>query len=109
MPVSGLVVSLSDESQARVKTLDTIGREPRITVGVLEANRLAIVLNTVSREEDQQIWGWLGSLPGVLFVDVAFVGFEQHVDRLAEQVGQTTNITRCSSAAVAREGANDRP
>jgi hypothetical protein len=46
-------------------------------MGVLVANRLAVVLDTTSREEDGQLWDWLGTLAGVTFVEVAFVGFEQ--------------------------------
>ena len=82
MPVSGLVVSLSDEPQKRADALAVIGREQRITVGVLEAQRLAIVLDTASSEEDKQLWDWLGSLPGVSFLEVAFVGFEQREEPL---------------------------
>ena len=77
MPVSGLVVSLSDEPNPRVAALVVIGREPRITVGVSAGNRLAIVLDTDSSEQDKQLWDWLDSLPGVSFLEVAFVGFDQ--------------------------------
>ena len=78
MPISGLVVSLCDEAKRRSEALDVIRRESRITMGDLEANRLAIVLDTESREEDKQVWDWLNALPAVTFVEVAFVGFEQH-------------------------------
>jgi hypothetical protein len=77
VPVSGLVVSLSDEPQPLAAALAAIGREKRITMGVFEANRLAIVLDTASSDEDRQLWEWLGSLPGVSFIEVAFVGFER--------------------------------
>ena len=77
MPVSGLVVILNDEPRPRAEALEAIGREARITRGALEANRLAVVLDTASSAEDRQVWDWLGSLPGVTFVEVAFVGFEQ--------------------------------
>ena len=98
MPVSGLVVSLSDEPQPRAEALDVIGREPRITVGVLEANRLAIVLDTASSEEDRQLWTWLGSLPGVSFVEVAFVGFDQQEKSPPDQIDDTPNATPCKSS-----------
>jgi len=84
MPVSGLVLSLRDEPQLRAETLAVMGGDSRITVGVCEGNRLAIVLDTCSSEEDQRLWAWLESLPGVLFVEVAFIGFEQPGE--AEQV-----------------------
>ena len=76
MPVSGLVISLCDGPESRAGALSAIRQETRITMGVLAANRLAIVLDTASSEEDRQLWDWLGSLSGVSFVEVAFVGFE---------------------------------
>lgn len=82
MPISGLVVTLNEDSRSRTETLDEIGREPRITLGVLAANRLAIVLDTKSSEEDRQLWDWLGGLSGVSFLDVTFVGFEPATESL---------------------------
>ncbi|MCA9135767.1 MAG: hypothetical protein KDB00_03385 [Planctomycetales bacterium] len=81
MPVSGLVLSLSEDSQLRDDTCALIENEPRITVGVCEHNRLAIVLDTQSKHEDQQVWDWLASLAGVSMIQVAFVGFESPPDR----------------------------
>ena len=106
MPVSGLVVSLSDEPQPRSEALAVIGREARITMGVLEANRLAIVLDTASSEEDRQLWDWLGSLSGVSFVEVAFVGFEQREASLPLQAGQMPKA-RCISAVVSKDDSQD--
>lgn len=107
MPVSGLVVSLGDEPRPRAEALAVIGREARITVGVLEANRLAIVLDTVSTEEDRHLWEWLGSLPGVLFVEVAFVGFEQQDELLPVQAGQMPKATHCNSAIGMKDYSQD--
>ena len=107
MPVSGLVVSLSDEPQSRAEALAVIGREARITVGVLEANRLAIVLDTPSSEEDRRLWEWLGSLPGVSFVEVAFVGFEQPEASLPMQAGQMPIATCCNSAEGIKDDSQD--
>lgn len=76
MPVSGLVVSLSQDPQLRAEAIDAINREPNITVGVREGNRLAIVLDTDSSQEDRQIWDRLDSHPGVVLLEVAFVGFD---------------------------------
>ena len=76
MPISGLVVVLSGDLPSRASAIDALEREPVLTMGVLQANRQAIVLETDSQEEDQRIWAWLHSLPGVVMVEVAFVGFE---------------------------------
>lgn len=80
MPVSGLVVSLRDDPQSRVEALAAISQQAQITMGAVEQNRLAIVLDTTSTQEDKRLWDWLGSLPGVLLLEVAFVGFEQQAD-----------------------------
>jgi nitrate reductase NapAB chaperone NapD len=76
MPISGLVVTLSRDPHLRELALAAINREPRIETGVMEAGRLAIVVETDSPDDDRDVWQWLGSLPGVDFVDVALIGFE---------------------------------
>ena len=68
MPVSGLVVSLRDEPLLRAQTLAEIGQHPQITIGIVDQNRLAIVVDTMSSQEDKQLWDWLGSLSGVSFL-----------------------------------------
>jgi hypothetical protein len=77
MPVSGLVVVLSEDPQLRANAIGTLEQQSMVTMGVLQANRLAIVLETDSKAEDQQMWNWLHALSGVVMVEVAFVGFEE--------------------------------
>jgi nitrate reductase NapAB chaperone NapD len=77
MPVSGLVVSFSDQPDLREKAMDAIRDDSRIEIGVTKSQRMAIVIDTPSSDEDKQLWGWLNSLPGVVFVDVVMVGFEE--------------------------------
>ena len=103
MPVSGLVVSLSDEPQLRADALSVIGREPRITMGICEENRLAIVVETVNSDQDRQLWEWLGDLPGVTFVEVAFIGFDQHGESLSEHAGQVPTAMSCEPAVVIKD------
>lgn len=76
MPVSGLVVSLKNDPRLRAEALDAIQGESCIEVGVIEGRRMAIVVDTDSTDDDKRLWCWLGSLPGVAFVDVAMVGYE---------------------------------
>ena len=77
MPVSGLVVSFTDQPALREKAMDAIRDEPRIEIGVAKSRRMAIVIDTASSDEDKQLWNWLQELPGVVFVDVVMVGFEE--------------------------------
>lgn len=83
MPVSGLVVSLVSDPQLRKEAIASIRSEPRIEIGVIEGRRMAIVLDTESTDADKQLWCWLSSLPGVVFVDVALVGFDEDRERAA--------------------------
>ena len=106
MPVSGLVVSLSEGSQLRAEALSAIRRETRITMGDMAANRLALVLDTASSEEDRQLWDWLGSLSGVSFVEVAFIGFEQS-EPIPSEDGQLPTAVRRDSVEVIEEGSKD--
>ena len=76
MPVSGLVVSLANEPNLRETAIDAIRQESQIEIGVINSLRMAVVVDTPSSEEDKEIWNWLNALPGVTFVDVAMVGFE---------------------------------
>ena len=85
MPVSGLVVSLSNQPDLRQNAWESMRADPRIEVGLIEAQRVAIVVDTASNEEDKTIWNWLQQLPGVVFVDIVMVGFEEPVDRPTEE------------------------
>ncbi|GAA4443507.1 hypothetical protein GCM10023156_00650 [Novipirellula rosea] len=81
MPISGLVVTLSDNDTERANALNSLRRDPRIELGISEpeqrhAMRIPIVVDTQSNDEDKQVWQWLNELTGVVFVDVALVGFE---------------------------------
>ncbi|MGV3484965.1 MAG: hypothetical protein ACO1RT_11155 [Planctomycetaceae bacterium] len=76
MPISGLVLTLSPDVVQRENAVAAIRQDQRIEMGVLEGNRLAIVVDTQSDNEDKQIWQWLSDLGGVVFIDVVLVGFE---------------------------------
>ena len=76
MPVSGLVVTFSDDKLIGDQAFVAIENNSQISIGPREEKRMAIVLDTDSSLEDRILWDWLNALPGVLFVDVVFVGFE---------------------------------
>ena len=97
MPVSGLVVSLKSDPQLRQQAIDAIRAEPRIEVGAIESRRMAIVVDTATTDDDKQLWCWLGSLPGVVFVDVALVAFEEDRDLVATPCNRQS---RSNGAAI---------
>lgn len=77
MPVSGLVITFSGDVTDHRMSLKRLHEEPAIEVGEARGAKLAIVVDTESRQRDQEIWQWVCELPGVILVDVAFVGFEE--------------------------------
>ena len=83
MPVSGLVVTFSDDKLIGDQAFIAIENNPQIQIGPRAEKRMAIVLDTDSNLEDRIVWDWLNTLPGVLFVDVVFVGFEKSDNEMA--------------------------
>lgn len=53
-----------------------MGLRRGIELGHRRGRRVPIVVDSPDRHADQQIWGWLNELPGVVFVDVVFVHFD---------------------------------
>ena len=76
MPISGLVVTLSPEPSSCQAALDALHRHPMVEVGEGLPHRRPIVVETGNTEETGRFWEWLQALPGVLFVDVAYVHLE---------------------------------
>ncbi|MCW5755574.1 MAG: hypothetical protein KIT24_12775 [Phycisphaeraceae bacterium] len=70
MPVSGLILSLSDHQHMREQALQAIHGHGLITAGALQGRRLPIVVDTPTSEQDREVWEWLSELPGVVFVDL---------------------------------------
>lgn len=71
MSVSGLVVSVTDESAARVAEL--VRQDRAFTLGPRVGGRLAVALDVADGQTAERKHEWLRQLPGVLKVDVAFV------------------------------------
>lgn len=80
MPVSGLVITLSDEINARRHALAAIESDERLTVGERQKNCLPVVADTESIQEGSRLVRQeLMDLDGVEFVDVVSVNFEDEV------------------------------
>ncbi|MBA2661016.1 MAG: hypothetical protein H0U74_01880 [Bradymonadaceae bacterium] len=76
MPISALVLTLSDDTARRERTLDALRRDARLELGELNGVHLPVVAETDSipasthlvREE-------LLGVDGVVYVDVAWIDF----------------------------------
>ncbi|WP_390895543.1 chaperone NapD [Stieleria tagensis] len=76
MPISGLVVVFEGPTDRHADSLGQLASHPAIEVGQTNGHRCAIVIESHSKHQDQQLWEWVHSLPGVQNVSVAFVGFD---------------------------------
>ena len=112
MPISGLVVSLKSDPQLREEAITAIRQEKRIEIGLIQSRRMAIVLDTASTDEDKQLWCWLSSLPGVVLVDVAMVGFDEpgHLEQPGDRLKQPGDNREapCESATTPCNAPNPR-
>lgn len=84
MPISGLVVTLSDDPSLHKIALDQLASDPRLTLGELHGNRLPVVAETDTvRQGTNLVREELLDIPGVVFVDVVSVDFSD-IDESAE-------------------------
>jgi hypothetical protein len=75
MPISGLVITLTDDVDTGQAALAAMERHSAICVGQLTGLRLPIVVETPDSDADREVWEWLHTLPGVALVNVAVVHF----------------------------------
>lgn len=84
MPISGLVLTLSDHPTQRQSALDQLALDPRLTLGEIQRNRLPVVADTETvRQGTNLVREELLDIPGVIFVDVVSVDFSD-IDNAAE-------------------------
>lgn len=81
MPISGLLITLDRDRSQRASALAALRDHPSIDVGDGEDHRVPIVVDTLSSDEDRTVWEWLHELPGVMFVDVVYVYFDEDGQR----------------------------
>jgi hypothetical protein len=82
MPISGLVVTLADDSAAREVSLAAMREHPALEIGELNCGRVPVVVDSADEMEDRLVWDWLHSLPGVALVVVAFISFDDESSRI---------------------------
>lgn len=75
MPIVSAVLTLAPDLVTRAALLAALDTDPRITLGPLHADRLPVVLETSSREEDRALWERVADSPGVRNIELAFADF----------------------------------
>ncbi|MBL4701830.1 MAG: hypothetical protein JKX85_11300 [Phycisphaeraceae bacterium] len=98
MPISGLILTLSSNSEAAQTALDKCHADPQVQVGeFVGPRRCPITLDTNNPEEDKVSWQRLQDDPGIDFVDVVCVYFDE--DEKAED--STVQVPASHSGTMA--------
>jgi hypothetical protein len=77
MPISGLLITLDRDPSKRTSAIAALQQHPSIDLGEGEDHRLPIVVDTPSSDDDRAVWDWLHEQPGITFVDVVYVHFDE--------------------------------
>ena len=94
MPVSGLMLSFSSDVASHGDVLRRIQRRAEIVIGPARGEKLAVVVDTDSREQDRDIWQWLQDLPGITGVHLAFASWDEPRADTAEPPSASTARTK---------------
>lgn len=76
MPISALVITLSDTESLRSAAVCALKDDPMLEVGAACGNRLPVVAETPTLSESRQLFDRLQLTRGIQFVDVVSVNFE---------------------------------
>lgn len=94
MPISGLVLTLSDEPSLQQTALSELALDSRLSLGELQVNRLPVVAETDTiRQSTRLVREELLTIPGVIFVDVVMVDFSDIPETDESVVEPTTQKT----------------
>lgn len=84
MPVSGIVLTLTEDRVRREEALRHLAADGRLEVGPAEGRRVAVVLVTESLADGRDLCEALIDLPGVDQLEVAYVAAEDEPAPTAE-------------------------
>ena len=76
MLTSGLVVTLSSNPAKAAEAITALRGRPEFTFGDPNDRWLPLVMETSGDAESRDLHDWVRTLPGVEFVDVAYVNFD---------------------------------
>ena len=76
MPISGLVVTFASSVEDHADAVQSLARIPEIELGRFSGSKLAIVVDSETKQRDQEIWNTARDLPGVIDLAVAMVAFD---------------------------------
>jgi len=76
MPISGLAITLERDAALAEQARRALAGDERIELGPQNDNRIAATIETQSQQEDRQLRDWINALPGVTYVDIVFIHFD---------------------------------
>ncbi len=77
MPISGLVVTFDSPVEQCAEAIEALRAMPEIDLGRVNHNKLAIVVDTVSKSQDKNVWDAVQQLPNVTDLAIAMVVFDE--------------------------------
>ena len=77
MLTSGLVITLSSNPANAAEAMTALRERPEFTLGDRNNRWLPLVMETAGEAESRELHEWVQKLPGVEFVDVAYVNFDE--------------------------------
>ena len=77
MPISGLVITLSPVAELAAQAIATLGARPEFTPAERNDRWLPVAMEARDDAASRDLHDWLCTLPGVEFVDVVYVNFDE--------------------------------
>lgn len=79
MPTSGLVLTLSPDAELAAQAVARVCARPEFTPGGRNGRWLPVAMEAGDDAQSRDLHEWLHALPGVEFVDVVYVNFDDKV------------------------------
>lgn len=77
MPISGLILTLSDDVELAEQAVSSVSTRPEFLPGERNARWLPVAMEARDDAASRDLHDWLNALPGVDFVDVVYVNFDE--------------------------------
>lgn len=77
MPISGLILTLNADTELAAQAVASVSERPEFMPGERNARWLPVAMEARDDAESRDLHDWLNALPGVDFVDVVYVNFDE--------------------------------
>jgi hypothetical protein len=91
MPISGLIITLNADAELAAQAVASVSTRPEFMPGERNTRWLPVAMEARDDAESRDLHDWLNALPGVDFVDVAYVNFDEDEVAAGMPAATTTN------------------